>query len=115
LTLVYHQAFLYVIIPGKNDFTFLANVSSLFVYLFQKIPLIVFVHLIFKADLCQCCFFQEGFIYHHAEPGYVMLTCWLPDGPAALPSTSLHQIGVGAFVMNEKQEVMINSGCCILV
>ncbi|KAM0896775.1 hypothetical protein ACQ4PT_022991 [Festuca glaucescens] len=50
---------------------------------------------------------KEGFIYHHAEPGYVMLTFWLPDGPAALPSTSLYQIGVGAFVMNEKQEVLV--------
>lgn len=45
---------------------------------------------------------QAGFIYHHAEPGHVMLTFWLPDGRSALPSTSLHQTGVGAFVMNEK-------------
>lgn len=50
---------------------------------------------------------KAGFIYHHAEPGYVMLTFWLPDGPSALPSTSLHQIGVGAFVMNEKGEVLV--------
>lgn len=45
---------------------------------------------------------KAGFIYHHAEPGHVMLTFWLPDGRSALPSTSLHQTGVGAFVMNEK-------------
>uniref|UniRef100_A0ACD5YQC7 Uncharacterized protein n=1 Tax=Avena sativa TaxID=4498 RepID=A0ACD5YQC7_AVESA len=44
------------------------------------------------------------FTYHHAEPGYLMLTFWLLDGPAALPSISLHQIGVGAFFMNEKQD-----------
>ncbi|KAG8058529.1 hypothetical protein GUJ93_ZPchr0002g24755 [Zizania palustris] len=50
---------------------------------------------------------QAGFVYHHAEPGYVMLTFWLPDGPSVLPSTSLHQIGVGAFVMNDKNEVLV--------
>lgn len=50
---------------------------------------------------------KAGFVYHHAEPGYVMLTFWLPDGPPGLPSTSLHQIGVGAFVMNDKNEVLV--------
>ncbi|KAG8058509.1 hypothetical protein GUJ93_ZPchr0002g23201 [Zizania palustris] len=50
---------------------------------------------------------KAGFVYHHAEPGYVMLTFWLPDGPSVLPSTSLHQIGVGAFVMNDKNEVLV--------
>ncbi|XP_062218615.1 nudix hydrolase 8-like isoform X1 [Phragmites australis] len=47
---------------------------------------------------------KARFIYHHAEPGYVMLTFWLPDRPSALPSTALHQIGVGAFVMNDKRK-----------
>jgi hypothetical protein len=42
-----------------------------------------------------------------------MLTFWLPDGPPGLPSTSLHQIGVGAFVMNDKNEVLIISGLCL--
>ncbi|XP_062223686.1 nudix hydrolase 8-like isoform X3 [Phragmites australis] len=50
---------------------------------------------------------KARFIYHHAEPGYVMLTFWLPDGPSALPSTALHQIGIGAFVMNDKREVLV--------
>ncbi|KAL5208900.1 hypothetical protein ABZP36_033335 [Zizania latifolia] len=50
---------------------------------------------------------KAGFVYHHAEPGYVMLTFWLPDGPSVLPSASLHQIGVGAFVMNDKNEVLV--------
>ncbi|KAJ0964730.1 hypothetical protein J5N97_025868 [Dioscorea zingiberensis] len=50
---------------------------------------------------------KSGFIYHHAEPGYVMLTCWLPDEPCMLPFTATHQVGVGAFVINENKEVLV--------
>lgn len=50
---------------------------------------------------------QEGFRYHHAEPGYVMLTYWIPDEPCMLPSTATHQIGVGAFVINKNREVIL--------
>ncbi|KAK8939218.1 Nudix hydrolase 8 [Platanthera zijinensis] len=50
---------------------------------------------------------KQGFSYHHAEKGYVMLTYWIPDEPCVLPSTSTHQIGVGAFVMNENKEVLV--------
>lgn len=49
--------------------------------------------------------FQEGFNYHHAESGYVMLTHWLPDDLCMLPGSPSHQIGVGAFVINDKREV----------
>ncbi|XVE54159.1 hypothetical protein DITRI_Ditri03aG0058200 [Diplodiscus trichospermus] len=48
---------------------------------------------------------QEGFDYHHAEPGYVMLTYWIPNEPCLLPSSPSHQIGVAGFVINDKQEV----------
>ncbi|XP_078177390.1 nudix hydrolase 8-like isoform X2 [Carex rostrata] len=50
---------------------------------------------------------KSGFHYHHAEPGYVMLTYWIPDGPCLLPSTGTHQIGVGAFVINQEEEVLV--------
>ena len=53
--------------------------------------------------------FQAGFVYHLAEPVYVMLTLWLPDYPPALPSAALHQIGSGALVKNDKREVKIIS------
>uniref|UniRef100_A0A1S4DY95 Pre-nudix hydrolase domain-containing protein n=1 Tax=Cucumis melo TaxID=3656 RepID=A0A1S4DY95_CUCME len=43
-----------------------------------------------------CCNFQEGFNYHHAEAGYVMLTYWIPDLPSMLPSGPSHHIGVAA-------------------
>ena len=48
---------------------------------------------------------QEGFQYHHAEPSHVMMTYWLPDMPSTLPPNASHQIGIGAFVMNDRREV----------
>ncbi|XP_043718894.1 nudix hydrolase 8-like isoform X2 [Telopea speciosissima] len=50
---------------------------------------------------------KEGFSYHHAEPGYVMLTHWIPNEPRMLPASPSHLIGVGGFVMNEKKEVLV--------
>lgn len=49
--------------------------------------------------------FQEGFKYHHAESGYVMLTYWIPDEHCMLPDSPSHQIGVGGFVINDQREV----------
>lgn len=50
---------------------------------------------------------KEGFQYHHAEPGYVMLTYWIPEGPSMLPANASHQVGVGGFVINENNEVLV--------
>ncbi|XP_038694858.1 nudix hydrolase 8-like isoform X2 [Tripterygium wilfordii] len=50
---------------------------------------------------------KEGFQYHHAEKGYVMLTYWLPGGPCLLPANASHQVGVGGFVINERNEVLV--------
>ncbi|KAG5039815.1 hypothetical protein JHK85_012291 [Glycine max] len=47
---------------------------------------------------------KEGFQYHHAEPGYVMLTYWIPAGPSMLPANASHQVGVGGFVINDNNE-----------
>ncbi|KAL5572516.1 hypothetical protein UlMin_022113 [Ulmus minor] len=49
---------------------------------------------------------QEGFNYHHAESGYVMLTYWLPDGLSMLPASPSHQVGIAGFVMNDKREIL---------
>jgi len=47
------------------------------------------------------------FEYHHAEKNYVMMTKWLPENlPNTLPESATHQIGVGAFVMNDKDEIL---------
>ncbi|CAN1753197.1 Nudix hydrolase 2 [Linum perenne] len=56
---------------------------------------------------------KEGFWYHHAEPTYLMLVNWLPGGAHPLPPNASHRVGVGAFVMNDKKEVLVvqeNSG-----
>jgi hypothetical protein len=51
---------------------------------------------------------QEGFMYHHAEPTYVMLVTWLADDvPSTIPANASHQVGVGAFVLNSKGEVVL--------
>ncbi|KAE9607429.1 hypothetical protein Lal_00026915 [Lupinus albus] len=50
---------------------------------------------------------KEGFQYHHAEPGYVMLTYWIPEGPCMLPANASHQVGVGGFVINDNDEVLV--------
>lgn len=37
-----------------------------------------------------------------------MLTCWLPEGEEdKLPPNASHQVGVGAFVLNERREVLV--------
>ncbi|OMO52591.1 hypothetical protein COLO4_37085 [Corchorus olitorius] len=50
---------------------------------------------------------KEGFEYHHAEKGYVMLTYWLPEGPSMLPANASHQVGIGGFVINDQNEVLV--------
>ncbi|XP_044476569.1 nudix hydrolase 8-like [Mangifera indica] len=50
---------------------------------------------------------KEGFQYHHAEAGYVMLTYWIPEGPCMLPANATHQVGVGGFVINHNNEVLV--------
>lgn len=54
---------------------------------------------------------QAGFRYHHAEPTYLVLTLWLPDRPCTLPPNASHQVGIGAFVLNDKNEVLMFLVC----
>ncbi|OMO64693.1 hypothetical protein COLO4_31937 [Corchorus olitorius] len=49
----------------------------------------------------------EGFWYHHAEPNYLMLAYWIPESAHTLPANASHRVGIGAFVMNEKREVLV--------
>ncbi|XP_059638275.1 nudix hydrolase 8-like [Cornus florida] len=55
---------------------------------------------------------QEGFNYHHAEPGYVMLTYWIPNDSCMLPDGPSHQIGIAGFVINDKEEVLVVKENC---
>ncbi|CAN8267164.1 unnamed protein product [Cochlearia groenlandica] len=51
---------------------------------------------------------KEGFEYHHAEKGYVMLTYWIPEEePCMLPANASHQVGVGGFVLNQHKQVLV--------
>eukprot|EP00906_Rhabdomonas_costata_P005214 RCo007841 len=51
---------------------------------------------------------EQGFDFHHAQPGYAMLTKWiLPGKPSTLPGYASHFIGVGGFVVNSKAEVLV--------
>uniref|UniRef100_A0A5B6ZLP9 Putative nudix hydrolase 2-like n=1 Tax=Davidia involucrata TaxID=16924 RepID=A0A5B6ZLP9_DAVIN len=56
---------------------------------------------------------KEGFWYHHAEPTYLMLVYWIPETANSLPANASHRVGIGAFVMDNKGEVLVvqeNSG-----
>ncbi|KAL3532561.1 hypothetical protein ACH5RR_006082 [Cinchona calisaya] len=55
---------------------------------------------------------QEGFDYHHAEPGYIMLTYWIPDEPCTIPSSPSHQIGIAGFVINDNREILVVKEKC---
>ncbi|KAJ9186178.1 hypothetical protein P3X46_005710 [Hevea brasiliensis] len=50
---------------------------------------------------------KEGFWYHHAEPNYLMLIYWIPEGTHTLPANASHRVGIAAFVMNDKREVLV--------
>ncbi|CAI0383371.1 unnamed protein product [Linum tenue] len=51
---------------------------------------------------------KEGFRFHHAESDYVMLVRWLPeDEPDTLPTNASHRVGIGAFVLNGNNEVLV--------
>lgn len=50
-----------------------------------------------------------GFQLHHAhkEDRYIMMNVWLVDGPNKLPHFATHSIGVGAFVVNDQDQVLV--------
>eukprot|EP00891_Asterochloris_glomerata_P008400 jgi/Astpho2/8400/e_gw1.00122.116.1_t len=50
---------------------------------------------------------EQGFEPHHAEPAYFMLTRWLPETESTLPPNASHQVGVGSFVVNGRNEVLV--------
>ncbi|XP_074563212.1 nudix hydrolase 2-like [Curcuma longa] len=50
---------------------------------------------------------QEGFLYHHAEPTYLMLVRWLPNTQHTIPANASHRVGIGAFVMNDNREILV--------
>jgi len=61
-----------------------------------------------RAELIGHAVHEQGFVFHHAEQSYVMLTRWLPaDEENLLPPNASHQVGIGAFITNGKGEVLL--------
>ncbi|XVE72565.1 hypothetical protein DITRI_Ditri11bG0048600 [Diplodiscus trichospermus] len=50
---------------------------------------------------------KKGFRYHHAEPDYLMLVNWIGNSANNLPVNASHRVGIGAFVINDKREVLV--------
>ncbi|CAD0199170.1 unnamed protein product [Chrysodeixis includens] len=52
---------------------------------------------------------NEGFNFHHARGEYVMMYKWLPNTQSNLPPASHTNLGVGAMVFNDKNEILVVS------
>jgi len=50
---------------------------------------------------------ELGFEFHFTAPKYIVLTKWLPKTSCTLPHGPGHIIGVGGFVVNEKNEILV--------
>lgn len=51
---------------------------------------------------------EEGFEFHHAQPGYVLMKTWLPtDEKDMLPSYANQYLGSAGFVINEAGQVLV--------
>lgn len=50
--------------------------------------------------------FELGFRFHHAEDSVSVLNLWLKDSESKVPNFSTHNVGVGAFVVNSRNEVL---------
>ncbi|GLJ35233.1 hypothetical protein SUGI_0709020 [Cryptomeria japonica] len=55
---------------------------------------------------------EAGFWYHHAEPSYLMLVYWIPQIPCTVPDNASHQVGIAAFVFNDKGQVLVVQEKC---
>lgn len=49
----------------------------------------------------------RGFIFHHAEAAYVMMTHWLGEGESRLPRNASHQVGVGSVVIDADGRLLL--------
>ncbi|KAK4279084.1 hypothetical protein QN277_016839 [Acacia crassicarpa] len=54
---------------------------------------------------------KAGFRYHHAEADHLMLVHWIPNTADTIPANASHRVGIGAFVMNDKREVLVIQEC----
>jgi ADP-ribose pyrophosphatase YjhB (NUDIX family) len=47
-----------------------------------------------------------GFVYHHAEGSTARLNLWLRDSESKVPEYATHHLGVGAVVVNSRDEIL---------
>ena len=51
---------------------------------------------------------RAGFVFHSARADALTLTAWLPkESESKLPPAPYHFVGVGAFVLNSKDEILV--------
>jgi ADP-ribose pyrophosphatase YjhB (NUDIX family) len=52
---------------------------------------------------------NSGFWFHHCGPEYLLLCAWLQGGreKSRLPSPPSHYVGVGGFVLNSRNELLV--------
>eukprot|EP00210_Caulerpa_lentillifera_P001214 g1170.t1 len=64
-----------------------------------------------KSSLIPVAIEKFGFDFHHADETALMLVKWLPKEPHRLPPCASHQVGIGAFVMNEDGAILAVQEC----
>ena len=50
---------------------------------------------------------EEGFVFHHAEKDYVMLTTWLSEQENHMPPGASHHVGVGCVVVSPDNKILL--------
>lgn len=55
---------------------------------------------------------KEGFWYHHAEPHYLMLVCWIAETTSTIPANATHRVTIGAVVLKDGNEVLVVQEKC---
>uniref|UniRef100_A0A6B2LEJ9 Nudix hydrolase domain-containing protein n=1 Tax=Arcella intermedia TaxID=1963864 RepID=A0A6B2LEJ9_9EUKA len=50
---------------------------------------------------------ELGFQTYHCDERRIVLNKWLPKGPSSLPRGPSHLVGVGGFVVNEKNQLLV--------
>ncbi|VDM69442.1 unnamed protein product [Strongylus vulgaris] len=50
---------------------------------------------------------ENGFVFHHTQPHYLVMTKWLPDTPSTLPRYAHTMIGVGGLVVDNDGRVLL--------
>ena len=55
---------------------------------------------------------QQGFIYHSASSGCVVLCRWLPSTPSKLPKGPSAQVGVGAYILSTDNKILLVREAC---